>query len=383
MTSSDGLSVLFAGSPDKLLLATTAQETGLALQDLTVGDDEVDLDASIRLRDITQNGEFTTDANGQAYTEGAGRIGKISFDFEHRDPEEKTRQFAKGSIEDYVFQSRGQVANLAATTPFPHGDMDSTATFGAVRAQLDAEIDGKFALVDLAGTSGFSQANVDRSTMSYSGGLTGSAVRISGDALPVGAIEFGIDASVFSLTLPTQPDPEPQPFSLSFSHENITLSQAVWDQFDPDGVLVQDPANLRFSISGTAIVKEQLADPEFDPLTVTSPPMAVESLVIDEIRLSALGAEFLAGGELGFDAEEFDGFDRLPETRGFVDLKILGLGAAMDGLTRAGILPPGHSGMVQMMLGLFAQQGPEPGSFESRIEIGPGGEVSANGQRLR
>ena len=383
MMTFTGQDIVYSGVPGALQVDWMAERVEVVLQSLSVAGEAVEIDQSLALEAIAAHSRFGQNASGDLTAINDGTLGALIFAIALKDDDQATNIRARVRVDDYVFQSSGVISDLSQDPTAKPAEGESHASFGAVQARIDTETNGQTILIDIAATSGFSQSEVGDGRMSYSGGLTGGTYRLSGTALPMGPVDFSLDASRFALDGPTDDGETGQPFALKIEYENLRLGEAVWSRFDPGAALPREPANLRVSLSGLVEVSKMPSEPALGADRMAPPPLLFTFLEIEDFHVSLLGVEITARGQFDIDNSAAKTFAGPPRPEGFVDISVRGLGALLTGLTKAGLLPGAQAGMAQMMFGLFATPGADPDTLESRIEITASGEITANGQRVR
>ena len=103
----------------------------------------------------------------------------------------------------------------------------------------------------------------------------------------------------------------------------------------------------------------------------------MNSLTINEVRVSAVGAELTGSG-----AATFNNAGLMPVPNGAVDLRLVGANALMQKLVAMGLLPEDQMMGAMMMLGLFAVPDGED-TLKSKIEFKEDGSIYANGQQIQ
>ncbi|HQU67018.1 MAG TPA: hypothetical protein PLI43_02340 [Albidovulum sp.] len=191
--------------------------------------------------------------------------------------------------------------------------------------------------------------------------------------LPVPA-EAGFAETRLSLSMPVAPETEAKPFATLFKLSDLTLSEGVWAMFDPTADLPRDPMTAIVDVSGRMRLYGSLlaeADEEGGKL-----PAEVEAVSLNELRLSALGAEVTGKG-----AATIDGSSGQPVPIGTADVDMKGLGGLIGKLADMGLLPQEQAMGLRMSLALFTVPTGED-SAKSRIESDAEGNVRVNGQVL-
>ncbi|WP_417258689.1 hypothetical protein [Celeribacter sp.] len=225
---------------------------------------------------------------------------------------------------------------------------------------------------------------IDMSTLdgnvSYETSSSDLAAKLSGPAVPVEDAQFFVSKMTSNITLPMTGSDTPQPFGLGMSFEGLGVSSALWAMFDPLGELNQEPATVTVQLSGSALVSEDLTPSNPTAFAENDMP-TLETLNLETLLISFAGAKIDATG--AFKANEGGmatmGF---PDLIGSIDATLTNVTSLIDTLTRIGLAPPEFGGMAQMMLGMLARPGSEPGVLVSHIERTEDGQILANGLPL-
>ena len=106
-------------------------------------------------------------------------------------------------------------------------------------------------------------------------------------------------------------------------------------------------------------------------------PGELEQLSLNELKLSAVGAELTGTG-----AATFDNSAGTPKPVGAIDLKLVGANALIDKLVAMGLIPEDQAMGARMMMGMFGQAAGED-TLTSKIEFKEDGGIYANGQRIQ
>lgn len=211
----------------------------------------------------------------------------------------------------------------------------------------------------------------------YSGASGASSTDITVPDLPF-PISYGAESAQFNLEMPASASPDPQPFTFAYGFGGLTLSDGIWGMFDPQSALPRDPADLTVDLSGMARLDVNIFDPEAmaDPNVV---PGEINSVKINKIDLSALGANISATGELNSP----DGGD-LTTPVGIITGRLTGINALFDKLSAAGLMPQDQAMGMRMMLAMFTKPDPDNAdALTSEIEFKEGGSIFANGQQVQ
>lgn len=211
---------------------------------------------------------------------------------------------------------------------------------------------------------------------------TGLDLVIRGDGLPVSEAEVSAAAADLALSMPTRPAPDPQAMRLRADLQGLALGDAIWAEIDPSGALPREAATLLLDLEGTVDVTAPpgaampgLAAPD------GLPGVLPREVTLNTLSLDAAGASLDAEGAFRIPAGP-GGVPDLAAPVGALDLTGQGIPALLERLTGAGLLGPDAAMGAQMMLGMFAEQGPD-GTLRTRIETTEDGGISVNGNRLR
>ncbi len=216
----------------------------------------------------------------------------------------------------------------------------------------------------------------------YEGRATGTEGRFTGSGLPVPEIAYAVDEAAMRLDGPVVATDAPQDFALLYAVRGLTLSEDLWQMFDPARNLPRDPLTLALELSGQGrwlidVLNEEAA------ADISGEEGEIAALSIDTVEISGAGASLTGSGAFTFDNADRTTFEGMPRPEGALDLRIVGASALIDRLVAMGLLPPEQAMGTRMMLGLFARPGEGEDTLTSKIEVNAAGEVLANGQRLR
>ena len=372
---------------------------------MTVSGDEVNRrhaydapEITIELVEATQNGEPADLSLSATLTDTSGSYA-VSEDETSRFDSTLAAAGARLSVagtdpsNDGTFALAFEMSDLAADNVTSFLDADITDMASALRDGFGTEgsfsygpttysvsgtnADGQFG-VQGAAESGSLMVDLSADGLTYGARNVGQSLTMSGDQVPLPEVTFEIAESEVSVTMPVLPSDEPQPFDAVLRMVDLTVGEDVWGMFDPAGVLPRDPATLVIDVDGTASVSEDLLA---EGATMEGPPGDIESLSIDELRLSLLGADLTGTGELKFSAP--GGMAVMPQPVGQIGLRLEGANELIDRLVQMGLIPQDQAMSARMMLGMFAQPGEGEDTLNSTFEFTEDGGIIANGQRLR
>ena len=164
----------------------------------------------------------------------------------------------------------------------------------------------------------------------------------------------------------------------------LGISDTIWAMFDPTGQLDREPIDLIVDLSAGVRLDRDLIDPNIEELMEQDPTQfgSIESLGLNELLVSALGAVAKGSGDLTFDMNDLQTFDGMPRPEGEASIVVSGLNSVFDQLMEAGLLQPDQLMPIRMGLGMgFVATGED--ELTSEVEVRSNGGVYVNGQRMR
>lgn len=195
-------------------------------------------------------------------------------------------------------------------------------------------------------------------------------------------LEFAIEAITANYDVPLNASEDMQDFRIATSLQGITMGETIWGLFDPAGQLPRDPAEISFDVTGSGTSGMDLLDFAAMAEMFGPPPIQVDDVNIENLKISAAGAEATAVGAFTFDWTDFQTIPGMPRPQGALTVNLNGANALMDNLTAMGLIAEQDLMMPRMMMGMFATPVGDD-MLESVIEVNDQGHVLANGQRLQ
>lgn len=383
-----GFAMTASGDPSNITYNYSADEMTLALKELVVEGEAVDLGtASFTMADLA--GVSTVKVDDLRNIEQKMTTGPVTYDMDISDPEGSGRMVMKGKFDSMGFEGGGSfpsridagdmVAMLEAGFGFSGGFVyqggSSSFSFneGSESAQAASSSD-----------SGSLQMAMDGSQLMYGVSASNMQMQMAGSDIPF-PVELAMARSDFRLKMPVAKGDEEQDFALAITLGDFSMSDMIWGLFDPAGQLPRDPATIALDLSGKARLFVDILDPEqLETLDDGGAmPGELNSLTLSNLILRVAGAELTGSGAFTFDNSDLQTFDGLPAPDGSVDLKLTGGNGLLDKLVAMGLLPEQQAQGARMMMGLFAVPGDGEDTLTSKIEVQPDGKVLANGQRLK
>ena len=196
--------------------------------------------------------------------------------------------------------------------------------------------------------------------------------------------ELGFQEFGAAVNIPLLVKTGEQEFGMSIKLSGLNLSDTIWNFFDADNIMLNQPATLEFDIEGSTVLVEGLTseaiigNQNLNPLEIGQ----ILSFKLNDFLLDAFGVTVEANGDFEFDNEDFQTFDGIPRPMGKGSLKIQGSNAFMERLEGMQLFPSETIMGARMMLALLMRV-EDDDTLISEFEIDEKGKIYANGQRLR
>jgi len=197
-----------------------------------------------------------------------------------------------------------------------------------------------------------------------------------------GDLEFGIAQVTIDYDVPLNASEETQDFRAATSLSGVTMGDTIWNLFDPAAQLPRDPAEITFDITGVGTNGMDILDFLAMAEMFGPPPIEVGEVTVENLKISAVGAEATAAGAFTFDWTDFSTIPGLPRPEGALTVNLNGANQLMDTLVAMGFIGEQDLMMPRMMMGMFATPVGDD-MLESVLEVNEQGHVLANGQRLQ
>lgn len=223
----------------------------------------------------------------------------------------------------------------------------------------------------------------DSKALGYTVSMADTDMQVQGPLpIPVGG---GAGLFKFGITMPIAVGGDPADYNFDFALEDLKLDDLIWSMFDPTSVLPRDPATIKVAIEGTG---RWFAD-FFDEKAMEQAIMSGETMgelnsaKITDLQVKAAGAELTGTGDFTFDNSDKDTFPGMPRPEGNAAVTLTGGNGLLDKIVEMGLIPEDEAMGVRMGAMMFTTAGDAEDELTSTIELGDGGSLTVNGQRLR
>ena len=378
-----------SGKLSEILYQLSASSAGFALVELLdngVPSPDFSADMEFVLADVNSTirveGESTIEIKSLFSASGASIKGGLSV---HSVPVELNFQYVMGQLKSNSVSNEPKISinenfELALSKGF-----SSTSNFNFDTSQLNLNATTPSGPLSLSLTTGPSSLT---SALSQSGFFIQSDNEQSKFKLDLPAFgsNFELDFQEFStsLNMPLLAKSGEQQFGMRGNLSGLNLSDTIWNLFDANKLMPDDPASIKFAIEGSTILNDGLTgqaiieNQDLDPLEFGQ----ILRFELKEFLFDALGITVEANGSFEFDNEDLETFEGIPRPMGTASLKIKGSNAFIDRLENMQLLPSETIMGARMILALIMRATGDD-ILLSEFEIDEKGKVYANGQRLR
>ena len=218
--------------------------------------------------------------------------------------------------------------------------------------------------------------------LAMSGDANSFAMTMFDPLLFPGEIQLGIGELSIGYDVPLNASEEAQDFRIATGLKDVTIGESIWGMIDPAGQLPRDAAEISFDITGVGTNGMDLLDFAALAGLMGPPPIEVDEVTLENLRIAAVGAEATATGAMTFDWTDFQTIPGIARPEGSVTVNLNGANALLDKLVAMGLIPEEDLMMPRMMMGMFATPVGDD-MLETVLEVNGEGHVLANGQRLQ
>lgn len=388
--SQSGVSMIVSGDPDAMNYKYSAAQVDVTLASITVDGEKIPADLArlgVTLTNVSTDTQMQL-ADMRSYTQHMS-ADSLSYDAAFKDPDSGDKGDFTGSILDLSFQGSGKLplemspddfqAMLEAGFVF-----DGVFEYATGNSRADMVTGGDPLSLTSTSQGGKLGVAMDAAHIAYDVSQKGTAVNVTTSQLPF-PLAMEMAESGFSIDMPVAKSDEEQDFGFSMKLSDFTVSDAIWNMFDPGAVLPRDPATIALNIAGKAKVLVNFLDPKVAGTleTLDTAPGELHALDINELVVSAAGSELTGTGSFTFDNSDLTSFDGMPAPSGVANLELIGANGLMDKLIQMGLMSDSDAMGARMMMGLLAVPGDSPDTLKSKIEINDEGHILANGQRIK
>ena len=380
-----------SGDETRMVYTYAAETASVILNQLQVGDETFGAEnAKFNLLATGLSARSEVNTGEARVQEQIASIENLQYDMLIDNPQDDTAMRLKGSSSDIGMTGSSALASTVEAVDF--GQMIQSGfegtgrlTYGGGGTEFDMTdpVNGNVKIAT-SSDGGTLDMSVGPDGMGYEMRQTDISLdlRLPGLGFP---LEFGLEEGGFDIDVPVRRTEEAQPFAALLDLDGFSMSETVWNIFDPASELPRTPASILIDLAGSMRLLVDLFDPQ-TPERMTAEgarPAAIDTLTLNALSVEAMDAELTGQGSVEFDYEDLAAYQGMAKPVGDVTLNLAGANALIDRLVASGVLPQQQALGARMVLGLFATPGDAPDTLTSRIQFTPAGEVLANGQRIR
>ncbi|TMV10521.1 DUF2125 domain-containing protein [Arenibacterium halophilum] len=385
-----GMVLEASGDPSNLTYVHAWDSLEMTLADLAEDGRPIPPEAvSVKVTLGASDGTATMKTGAMRDIDQTFTIASVDYDFRFDDPTSDDGGTMTGGLTDLTMDARGTIpAQMDTQTMKAMLDagftVDGGFTYGAGKSNIDGVGDGEAFTMSSASQGGELRFAMTRDSLAYDVAANAMQVTVAAPEMPF-PVSFEMARAALKLAFPTAKTEEPQDFALGLTLGDFTMSDMIWGMFDPSGKLPRDPATVALDLTGKAALLFDMMDPEQASKAGMSGamPADLESLQINDLKVSAVGADLSGNGAFTFDSSDMASFNGIPKPTGKVDLALTGANALIDKLIEMGLVSQQDAMGARMMMGMIAVPGDGPDSLKSTIEINEAGNILANGQRIK
>lgn len=274
-----------------------------------------------------------------------------------------------------------QAGNLAAALQAGFL-VDASYSTGAIAFKLDATEGGKPGHVEGGLTGTQAHVKLDATRMDYGLSTLGGQFTASGFDIPMPSVNGGFAELGYSFAVPVAKSDEPKDFSAAFRMVDLTMTEELWNMFDPGGALKRDPVTLILDLVGTGAWTVDILDPNVE-LDGPDLPAKLFTLDLKQVLAKFAGAQVAAVGGLTFDNDNLAAYGGFPAPEGKITVTLDGINALLDALVAIGVVSQDDLMGARMGLAMMAKPGAGPDQLISEIEFREGGQLIVNGTQLQ
>jgi Uncharacterized protein conserved in bacteria (DUF2125) len=381
-----GLSVIASGETDNINFDYLASQVSLDVDKFEAGGVPLENNVHFELNDI--DGKYNLTSGDASTYSSQLKAGSLNYTVAFVNPDKPGRFTMQGSLADVATQTSvtlpGDI-NLADPTAFFSKGVALTAAFasGASNSNVQLQDDPSAFSWTSSAASNALNAGIQEGSISYGGSATGVNYALQSPKIPFPEVTLGFAEIAFNLLMPMTKSDTPQDYGLTVRLAGLEISDMIWGVLDRTGTLPHDPATIALDLGGTLNWLVDITNPEKVKAFDRQAPANIQKLDINDIEVSAVGANITGKGAFTFNNDDLQTFGGVPAPTGQVDLRLVGLNGLLDNLIQMGLLPDDKANGMRMMLGLFARPAGGDDTLTSTIEVKGDGSVFANGQQLK
>ena len=382
-----GQSMIVSGDPNDLSYDFSASQVGLTLASLMIEGQPNAAELArftVTMTNVQSSSQVKIE-DARRYTQSMS-VGSLSYDAAFKDPESDGNVGFQGSIVGLSFKGDSVIPPNMDSEDFraildAGFALNGSVEYGSGNSNFNVVGDGQDFSLESSSQGGRLGVIIDGARIVYDVSQKGSAINVVTNQLPF-PVELAMAELGFKIAVPVAQSDEPQDFGLLVRLVDFTTPDTIWGLLDPSAALPRDPVTVILDLSGQASLFADIVNPEV-AANLNGPPGEVNAVTINQLLVSAAGAKLSGTGDFTFDNNDLASFNGIPAPTGEANLELVGANGLMDNLIKMGLLAEEAASVPRMMLGMLTVPGAGEDTLTSKIEFGEGGQITANGQRIK
>jgi len=385
----DGSPMVVSGDTSEMAYSYAAATGAFTLEGLEIDGEAVPAEIAaltITMNDIASNTVMKI-GDVRSYNQTM-TMASLAYDFMFQDPESDDGAAANGAVQalnfvgDMIVPEIEDPSDIAAMLEAGMA-YEGKFTFESGNSNIKGADGSDTFEVQTTSQGGAFNMGLSPAGLVYDVTQSDTTLNMMGSDIPF-PISLSMEELGMNFAMPLTKSEEEQDFALGLALREFAVPEMLWGLIDPTGELPHDPANLVVDLSGTGKLLFDLVDEEQMAAVEEGEeaPGELNSVTINEVLLSAAGAELTGTGAFTFDNTDLESFDGMPAPSGEANLKLVGANTLIDKLIGMGLLSEDDAMGARMMMGMFAVPAGDD-TLTSKIEVNDEGHVLANGQRLK
>lgn len=373
-----GLSITAAGPVEARVYDYVAPR--ITIEDGPIIGGPASFDLMIGIEDFSARYEFDGSAVTDMSYDSQSSIGAITGALDVVAPDGVPGRlkvaFAMGATTGTGSGSFGNMIAMAANpAAYPAGlAFDGGFSYESARLEMTFEHPSDAFTLLASNQGGSLSSRFSESDMAFRMAATESQTYFLGPDLPV-PIDISLASGEFGFVVPLGKSDAPQPFSARLAYRDVVLNPELWGLIDPSQAIPRDPVTAIADVSGTVRVLMDLFSA--NPTAMGAMPGELVDMTLNELRVTAAGAELTGTGSASFSPGPF------PMPVGRVGLQLSGANALLDRLQNSGLIPIEQVAMARGFMAALTRPASAPDTVETEIEFRQGGGITANGVPLQ
>ena len=385
----DAQNIVVSGTRDNMNYDYAANSLALALESMDLDGEALPSDIltfSFQMNEVKGTSQMKIGETRSITQQFAAA--NLTYEVAFDDPDSADTGRISGKLNDLAFDADTMIPADTDVTNVevfyqPGFSASGTFAFGSGNTEIAGSAEGEAFSLSSESEGGRFDGSIDAQRIVYDLVQNSMKLAVTTMDLPF-PIEIAMANAGLNFELPVQSSDEIQPFSFGINLTDFTMSDILWNMFDPAGALPHDPATIALDTTGTARILIDFMDHTAEELeSFDVEPAEVHSLKINKLLVSLVGAELIGDGDFKFDNSNTGEFSGLPAPSGVANLKLVGINSLIDKLIGIGFVSDSDALGARMMMALMTVPGEEPDTLNSKIEFTEDGQILANGQRIK